>query len=623
MKTRILLIILALLVFASVASAADVYVAQSATGLNTGASCVNARAVSSLGAGDWSPGNTIHLCGVITSAIIGIGSGGTSSNPITVKAEAGAGISVASLSTSGQIDVSGMQWVILDGGGGFCGFVAFANVACSQGYIQATANGSGLAHQDNSMAINANNTTNVEIKGWLIANVYVHSSLSDTATSRTWCIQGYSFPTNLSIHNNTMHDVGWCLDGGGPGLQFYDNEVYHMDHGVGTGGPITTGVGVKIHHNHFHDMANWDTTADSYHHDGVHVFTDGGAIPNVWVYDNLFDGDMGNNVTTWLYPEASNGAMDNRKVFNNVGYFSSSRNSCCGFPTAYTDGGTSNNIIMANNTTYGPGGVGPTGNQTNGFLVKSGQSGATVANNVSAVGTGNIAGIDTGAGISVIENNAYNSGAGGNSFSYHGSIFSSFTLWESSTGETTGLYDTLAHFNLSGTGAPQSGSTLCGAGANLTSLGIAELDTDILGNTRPATGAWDAGAFNCGSSTTGISFSPTSLSFGSVNVGTTSASQSTTVTNTGTTTITGISISITGTNPSDFAFTTTCSTTLLPSLTCTITATFTPTATGSRSANISVADSVAGSPQLVPLSGTGLTAVVTPEIVKPGIVFIP
>jgi hypothetical protein len=40
-------------------------------------------------------------------------------------------------------------------------------------------------------------------------------------------------------------------------------------------------------------------------------------------------------------------------------------------------------------------------------------------------------------------------------------------------------------------------------------------------------------------------------------------------------------------------------------LSCTISVTFTPSATGARSASVSVADTAPGSPQTVPLSGTG------------------
>jgi len=105
---------------------------------------------------------------------------------------------------------------------------------------------------------------------------------------------------------------------------------------------------------------------------------------------------------------------------------------------------------------------------------------------------------------------------------------------------------------------------------------------------------------------TAASFSPTSLTFAAQTVGTTSTSQTITLTNaSGGTAITITSITITGTNPTDFAQTNTCGTSVLPKKSCTITVTFTPGATGARSASVSVADNAGLSPQTVPLSGTG------------------
>jgi hypothetical protein len=289
-----------------------------------------------------------------------------------------------------------------------------------------------------------------------------------------------------------MHDVGWCLDGGGSGLQFYNNEVYNMDHGVGSGGPYSGGA--AVHHNHFHDMAPWDTSADSYHHDGIHFFTDNGALPNISVYKNLFDGDIGNNVTSWIYMEASSAAMDNRQIFDNVLYVAAGRNSCCGMINLYSDGGSSSSGLLANNTVFGPGVTPGTGT---GMLVGSGQSNARVQNNAIAASQ-NIVGINSGATLTALSNNAYFSSAGSDSFSWHGSIFGSFATWVSNSGETGALFSSLATLSLGSNGQPQAGSTLIGAGANLTSLGIAELNTDILGAARPASGAWDIGAFQFG-----------------------------------------------------------------------------------------------------------------------------
>jgi hypothetical protein len=78
-----------------------------------------------------------------------------------------------------------------------------------------------------------------------------------------------------------------------------------------------------------------------------------------------------------------------------------------------------------------------------------------------------------------------------------------------------------------------------------------------------------------------------------------------TLTNIGTTALTISAIAITGTNAGDFQQTHTCGASLAAGASCTISVTFKPTATGTRAATVGVTDSAAGSPQHVPLSGTG------------------
>jgi hypothetical protein len=77
------------------------------------------------------------------------------------------------------------------------------------------------------------------------------------------------------------------------------------------------------------------------------------------------------------------------------------------------------------------------------------------------------------------------------------------------------------------------------------------------------------------------------------------------MTNVGTTTLTINGISLTGTNARDFSQTHTCGGTLGAKASCTISVTFHPSATGTRNAVVSISDNGGGSPQKVPLSGTG------------------
>jgi hypothetical protein len=102
-----------------------------------------------------------------------------------------------------------------------------------------------------------------------------------------------------------------------------------------------------------------------------------------------------------------------------------------------------------------------------------------------------------------------------------------------------------------------------------------------------------------------VTFTPTSLTFGSQAVGTTSAPQSVTVTNSGDANlfINGVSISQAGL---DFNTDEACAgLTLTPGASCTMSVVFNPSATGTRTATLNVTDNAAGSPQTVPLTGTG------------------
>jgi hypothetical protein len=99
----------------------------------------------------------------------------------------------------------------------------------------------------------------------------------------------------------------------------------------------------------------------------------------------------------------------------------------------------------------------------------------------------------------------------------------------------------------------------------------------------------------------GASLSPTSLTFASQALHTTSAAQNITVKNTSETDVNVQSITTTG----DFHQTNTCPPHLGAGLTCTIHVTFTPTATGTRKGTLTFLDDWEGSPRKVSLSGTG------------------
>jgi hypothetical protein len=106
-------------------------------------------------------------------------------------------------------------------------------------------------------------------------------------------------------------------------------------------------------------------------------------------------------------------------------------------------------------------------------------------------------------------------------------------------------------------------------------------------------------------SVAGAKLTPTSLTFSTQPVGTSSTSQNVTLTNTGTAPLNVSSISITGTSAKEFKTgVINCGTSLGPGANCTIPVTFAPVDPGSFTASLSVADDAVGSPQTVSLAGT-------------------
>jgi hypothetical protein len=494
------LLALGVLLSASAANANNVYVAQNSAGGGNGASCAAARSINSLGSGDWTAGNTIHLCGTFTSSLTAQGNG-TSGAPITVLFEPGANFTAPAISNGGAIVLANQSFIIVDGGSTVpCGFVNGSNVTCNNGKIQSTANGTGLANQVASIGVEADSANNIEIRNLEIGPLYLHTSTSDHTQSPPGplCVQ-FNGANNVSIHNNTMHDAGWCLNGGGgpsTNLNMFNNEIYNVDHGVGIGNSNTN---INIYGNHFHDFTTWDTTDNSFHHDGIHLFGVTGAVINgANIYNNLFDGDIGFNETAWFFGE---GQIQNIKFYNNVGYMAPGRQSGNGVFDYNGNGFTGSNNSFYNNTVLGAF-VGGSGT----CMMAQANTNFTMKNNV-LIGCQNMTGVssDTSLAPGGVNNNVYedidtdhNLGGSGNTFAWGNSQFSSFTQWKSSCGcDANSFFGTLSKININATtGMPNAGSAVIGVGANLTALGITTLDTDKGGNPRPSgSSAWDAGAY--------------------------------------------------------------------------------------------------------------------------------
>jgi hypothetical protein len=104
-----------------------------------------------------------------------------------------------------------------------------------------------------------------------------------------------------------------------------------------------------------------------------------------------------------------------------------------------------------------------------------------------------------------------------------------------------------------------------------------------------------------------LNTNPSSLTFASQQVNTTSAAQTVTVTNTGTAAATLSGISTSG----DFSQTNTCGTSIAAGASCAVSVSFRPTASGTRAGSLTITSNATNSPSTVGLSGTGAGTVST------------
>jgi len=176
---------------------------------------------------------------------------------------------------------------------------------------------------------------------------------------------------------------------------------------------------------------------------------------------------------------------------------------------------------------------------------------------------------------------------------------------------------TIAGIAITGVNASQFGETsACGASLNAGSSCIISVTfrPTALGSQNSALTITDNAAGSphtvslsgCGLGTPAAILHTAQLTFGSLAVGSISATQTATLANTGTASLTIASITVAGANASQFADTSGCGPTLNAGGSCSISVTFRPTSPGSQSATLTVTDNAPGSPQKVTLNGTAI-----------------
>jgi len=483
------------------------YIAQTAGVFSGGTACKGQRTITpaTFNGIHNSPGDVNYICGTITglagSQLLTPKGNGSSGNPVIIRFDTGAILQAPYFAPGpnggcgGAICLYGLRNYTVDGQ--------------RTGTIQNTANGTGLQYDKQTEAIEGYNCDGCTVESLTISNMYVHSSPSDksadASAQRCISISG----SDWLIQNNVMHDSGWCLfqnfKNGDGNVVIKRNTIYHVDHGWmlasqvagGNSGPFT------FRNNTVYGYANWDTgKADVYHHDGIHCFTSQtngtpAHIRLLAIYDNLFKGPVGQNVTAHIFLEGGSGAgatpcsdtSSEVLLYNNV---------FLGDQVIY------NGLVSLNTGDYTPGNGGGVFNNTfvstnsgnGGVCFGAGGASMTFENNVLS-GCDQLMSIGNHIRIAANYNQYGNSHS--NAWNCDRTFIpeSQFSWWRRCVkGEAKSAYHSSLKVN--STGMPQSGSPLVNAGTNLSSLcagNRASLCFDLAGRPRPTTGAWTVGAY--------------------------------------------------------------------------------------------------------------------------------
>jgi hypothetical protein len=300
-----------------------------------------------------------------------------------------------------------------------------------------------------------------------------------------------SLATNNAI-DHARTGVAWTYCGGVSNVEISFNNETFVEHGITVGDANTncSASGVNVHDNDLGGGAYlWDTLSNSYHHDAIHIWCvhAGANLTEVKIYNNYIHGRWGSHSTAAIFMETIGAGS---KIFNNVIVWTEHLNQPSngfiflkgsGTPTQATmNAQVYNNTLVSDNESVGIG--------------LSSNSGHNIRNNIMS---GISYGIYIPAGSSVATSD-YNDFFGVINM---GQSFQTFAGWQA---QGFDLHSKQSDPKLDATYHLLAGSPAISSGANLTSLGIIELDADQLGAGRPGTGAgaWDFGAYVYGASQT-------------------------------------------------------------------------------------------------------------------------
>lgn len=284
----------------------DVYISESGAGAQDGAACASAHSIAWMNnQANWSQtsdaakiawGDTVHLCGTITSAISfdGAGNGGTA---YTLLFESGCVVEAGVFTGNGWYYSAGRSSFTIDGG--------------ANGIIRCTNSGSpnqGLTSTNgSSSAISLSACGNVMVRNLTISNIYVRSKgpwlQGGTAITMIGGNGANGGLFNVTISNNVISHAtaGLLMTYGTNSINILmtGNTISNVNWGAGVGDGNSSDMlsNFVFSYNRVWAFTNWDgTEADAlqgargyFHHNGVYAWAEaGGNAKAISIFGNEF-----------------------------------------------------------------------------------------------------------------------------------------------------------------------------------------------------------------------------------------------------------------------------------------------------------------------------------------------
>lgn len=485
---------------------ANIFIAQTSRGLDSGMDADNAHSIDWLNTisnwgsspGNVSSGDTIHLVGTLSTALIIRGSG-TEELPITILFESGAKFSAPVWTLDGAIQIGSNSYIIIDGGNsGTLGARATVDTSSFLTNIECTANGTALANQAECRAIYGVGGRNIVVRNLAIRNMYVRTPYSTDAVEGGIGIS-LAVTQNLLIENCFVTEGvdGISVKGAGSnatGIEVRDCTIINVSNGVKPGCQDASSVivGTKVLRCRIDGLDVWNGPAGgSIHHcDGIQLILGNPGMRSVdaviaynWIGPNF--GTSGHTTSAIFCEDDNEGTL----VYNNfvqiaAGHWTSNPAIQVVHSAGWVLGDTPG--LLANNTVVGTG-------ASSGIGVRHAYAVGNVISNVGTITT--IDGTDTtGAfdyniywGPSADRNGEYYRPNGGGMYHYFSAVQAGGSAYWQQIGYDTHSLNVDPLLNDDGT--LQVSSPAIGFAPSQSSI----FNDDFYGNLRGTN--WDAGAF--------------------------------------------------------------------------------------------------------------------------------